>query len=79
MTICPCVYCQVDHEHERPLRLAKWRDTGLFWAPYGPKGAPVTGVQRADAHYFGPQHTAVLRANPHFIIVKPAQQPGCHS
>lgn len=68
---CPCIYCEEDRERGRPLRLAKWRNTGKFWAPYGTNAGPVAGVERDRAHLFGPQHTAVLRNNHHFMIVKP--------
>jgi hypothetical protein len=69
--VCPCVSCRVAHDKGEPMRLAKWRDTGLYWAPYGRPFTPVTGVTRDKAHLFGPRHAAELRKNPHFIIVKP--------
>lgn len=69
--VCPCVWCQVDNDKGRPLRLARWRDGGTYWAPYRTDHREWPGVDRERASLFGPQHTAEIRRNPLFVIVKP--------
>jgi hypothetical protein len=71
--LCPCVCCQIDAAKGKPLRLARWRDTGRWWAPF--RGLPIEGTTREAASLFGPRHAGVLRANPSFVIVKPRRTP----
>jgi hypothetical protein len=73
--VCPCVSCEVDRRKGRSQQRAKWRDNGLYWAPYGFPANPVTGVPRALAHLFGPQHAAELRRNRSFVLMKPVPSP----
>ena len=69
--VCPCIWCQVDFVRQRTMRLVRWRNTGLYWAPYGTSSNPVTGVKRGKAHLFGPQHLAKI-GNKQLVAVKPS-------